>query len=168
MYKKKHCRNSPSAISSSTVTLWSYENTFCMQKKKKRLFNNLNYSTSPLRQRSAIFENIYWTQTVYAVPCQPHLTYTSSTFVYPLIWTKTAYPCGAADTEQRTQFASSGYSPKWCYADAETTNCWIKSLFFFFAYKKYSRIFIMLRLNHWWQMDYSDDFFLYFSGPWQC
>ncbi len=51
---------------------------------------------------------------------------------------------------------------------ATLTNCWIKSLFFFFAYKKYSRIFIMLRLNHWWQMDYSDDFFLYFSGPWQC
>ncbi len=30
--------------------------------------------------------------------------------------------CGAADTEQRTQFAFSGYSPKWRYADAEETN----------------------------------------------
>ncbi len=56
-----------------------------------------------------------------------------SMFVYTLIWTKTAYPCGAADTEQRTQFASSGYSPKWRYADAEETNCWIKSLFFLFS-----------------------------------
>ncbi len=63
----------------------------------------------------------------------------------------------AADTEQRTLLASSGYSPKWCNADAEETNCWIKSLFLFFAYKNYSRSFITLRLNHWWQMDYSDD-----------
>ncbi len=41
---------------------------------------------------------------------------------YALIWTKTAYPCGAADTEQRTQFTFSGYYPKWRYADAEETN----------------------------------------------
>ncbi len=26
---------------------------------------------------------------------------------------------GAADTEHRTLFAFSGYSPKWCYGDAE-------------------------------------------------
>ncbi len=32
---------------------------------------------------------------------------------------KTAYPCGVADKEERTQFASSGYSPKWSYGDAE-------------------------------------------------
>ncbi len=43
----------------------------------------------------------------------------------------------------------------------EETNCWIKSLFlFFFAYKKYSRCIIKFRMNHWWQMDYSDDAFL--------
>ncbi len=30
---------------------------------------------------------------------------------------KTAYPCGVADTEQRTLFASSGYSPKSRYGD---------------------------------------------------
>ncbi len=30
---------------------------------------------------------------------------------------------GAAKTEQRTQFPSSGYSPKWRYADVEETNC---------------------------------------------
>ncbi len=63
--------------------------------------------------------------------CQPRHTDTSSTFIYALIWTKTAYPCGAADTEQCTPFASSGYSPKWSYADSEETNCWIKSLFLF-------------------------------------
>ncbi len=53
-------------------------------------------------------------------------------FYYTLIWTKTAYPCVVPVTEQRTQFASSGYSPKWCYADAEETNCWLKSLFLFY------------------------------------
>ncbi len=31
----------------------------------------------------------------------------------------------------------------------------------FFEYKKYSRSFIALRLNHWWQMDYSDNVFFY-------
>ncbi len=141
--------------------LWSYENTFCTQRKKKTtLFNN----SSPLRQRSTILENIRWMQAAYTVLCQPRCMDTSSTFVYSLIWTKTAYPCGAADTELRTLLASSGYSPKWSYADAEETNCWIKSLFFFFAYKKYYRSFITLRLNHWWQMDYSDDVFYTFLG----
>ncbi len=43
--KSKHCQNSPSAISGSTVTLCSYENTFCTQRKKTTLFNN----SSPLR-----------------------------------------------------------------------------------------------------------------------
>ncbi len=32
-------------------------------------------------------------------------------------------------------------------------------IFVFFAYKKYSRSFITFRLNHWWQMEYSDDVF---------
>ncbi len=31
-----------------------------------------------------------------------------------------------------------------------------KVISFFFVYKKYSRSFIMLRLNHWWQIDYFD------------
>ncbi len=30
-------------------------------------------------------------------------------------------------------------------------------IFIFLAYKKYSRRFIKLRLNHWWQTDYSDN-----------
>ncbi len=37
-------------------------------------------------------------------------------------------------------------------------------IFVFFAYKKYSRSFITFRLNHWWQMDYSDDVFHTFLG----
>ncbi len=35
----------------------------------------------------------------------PDHTDTFSMFIYALIWTKTASPCGAADTEQCTQFA---------------------------------------------------------------
>ncbi len=42
--------------------------------------------------------------------------------VYALIWTKTMFPCGAADTEQHTLFTFSGYSPKWRQGDAEETN----------------------------------------------
>ncbi len=76
------------------------------ENKTTILFNNL----SPLVQRSIILENIRWTQAAYAVLCQPHRTDKSSTFVYALIWMKTAYPCGAADTEQRTLLASSRYS----------------------------------------------------------
>ncbi len=39
------------------------------------------------------------------------------------------------------------------WRETEETNCWIKSLFYiFFAYKKYSRHFIIFRLNHWWQI----------------
>ncbi len=57
-------------------------------------------------------------QIVYAVLCQPHHKDTFSTFIYALIWSKTACSCSAADTEQRTQFASSGYSPKRLYGDA--------------------------------------------------
>ncbi len=36
--------------------------------------------------------------------------------------------------------------------------------FCFFPYKKYSRRFITLRLNHWWQMEYSGDAFHTFLG----
>ncbi len=34
-----------------------------------------------------------------------------------------------------TLFVSSRYSPKWCYAEAEETNCWIKSFCFLCAEK---------------------------------
>ncbi len=37
-------------------------------------------------------------------------------------------------------------------------------IFIFFAYKKYYRCFITVRLNHWWQMDYFDDVFHTFLG----
>ncbi len=42
--------------------------------------------------------------------------------------------------------------------------CWIKSfiIFIFFVYKRYSRRFIKVKLNHWWQMDYFDDVFYTF------
>ncbi len=37
----KDRQNSPSAISGSTVTLWSYENTFCTQRKKTDFIQQL-------------------------------------------------------------------------------------------------------------------------------
>ncbi len=62
-----------------------------------------------------------------------------------------------ADTEERTQFPSSGYNPKWRYADVEETNCWIKSYFYFLCIQKYSCSFVKLRLNPWCHMDYFTD-----------
>ena len=65
--------------------------------------------------------------------------------------------------EERTPSAYSSELPKWHYADLERhrgeelLNQVI--IFVFFVYKKYSRRFITLQLNHWWQMDYSDDAF---------
>ncbi len=49
--KKYERQNSPSAISGSTIILWSYENTFC--KKKKKL-----YSTICLHVTVALFWGI--------------------------------------------------------------------------------------------------------------
>ncbi len=98
----------PSVVNCKFTKLREY---FCMPKKTKimTLFNN----SSPPCHRSAILENIHWTQTAYAVLCQPHHTNTSTTFIYALIWMKTAYPCVADDTEQHTKsilVASENYS----------------------------------------------------------
>ncbi len=48
------------------------------------------------------------------------------------------------------------YSPKWrhCRGD-ELLNKVV--IFVFFVHKKYSRIFVKLRLNHWCHMDYFND-----------
>ncbi len=46
---------------------------------------------------------------------------------------KTAYSCGATDTEQRTQFASSGYFPKW--SEAETDEMKLLNKVFFLRTK---------------------------------
>ncbi len=69
--------------SGSTVILLSYENTFCKQRKQKWWL----YSTisSSLHQCSAILESMRWTQTTYAVLCQPHHTDTLFSFVCSLI-----------------------------------------------------------------------------------
>ncbi len=101
--------------------------------KKTKIMTLFNNS-SPPHHCSTILESIHWTQTAYAVLCQPHHTDMFSTFIYALIWTKTAYSCGAADTEQHTLF----------------------------AYKKYSRSFVELRLNPWCHMDYFTDLFATF------
>ncbi len=78
-----------------------------MQRKKKTtLFNNL----SPLHHRSAILENIRWTQTAYVVLCQPRHT----DELFSFISKHKQKRCGAADTEERTQFASTN-----CVSDTQ-------------------------------------------------
>ncbi len=92
------------------------ENFFCAKKTKQRFHSTIK---SPLLQCSAILENIHWMQAAYSLVCQPRHKDTTSTLVYALNCMKTAHPCGAADT----LLASSGYSPKWRYADTEETIC---------------------------------------------
>ncbi len=132
------------------------------------LFNN----SSPSHHRSTILENIRWTQTAYAILCQLHHTNTFYMFSYALIWTKTAYPCGAADTEQRTQFASSGCSPKWRYSEMRRRRIVEKRKkccnFYFLCVQK---VFLMLH-NIQIEPLMTDGLLWrclsYFYGPWQC
>ncbi len=72
------------------------------------------------------------------------------------------YPWGAADTEQHTQFCVQRIFSKMVLRWHRWDKLLNKVVFFFFAYKKYSHRFITLRLNHWWQMDYSDNVFYTF------
>ncbi len=115
-----------------------------MQRKTKvtTLFNN----SSPPCHRSAILENIHWTQTVDAVLCKLHHTDTFPMFIYTLIWTKTAYPRGANDIEQHTLLDSllSKMALQWRGGN-ELLNEVI--IFVFFAYEKYSSSFVKLQLN---------------------
>ncbi len=67
------------------------------------------------------------------------------------------------------QFASSGYSPKCRYADAEETNLLNKVVFFFFVLKVFSSLhniqinpLMVMADGVFWQC------FSYFSGPWHC
>ncbi len=96
--------------------------TLFLQKENKTttLFNNL----SPLVQRSAILENIRWTQAAYA-------------------HTRAYDAC--------VQWIFSKMALRWTRGD-ELLNKVI-----LFSYKKCSSRFIKFRLNHWWQMYYSDD-----------
>ncbi len=102
----------------------------------------------------------FQTQTAYAVLCQLGHTDKLSTFVYALIWSvwcswnRTAYAVCV-------QWILSKMALRWHRVD-ELLNKVV--IFVFFAYKKYSRRFIKLWLNHWWQMDYSDDVFHTFLG----
>ncbi len=73
---------------------------------------------------------------------------------YALIWTKTAYPHGAADTEQHTLQNGTTVTRRRCGGD-ELLNKVV--IFVFFPYKKYSRSFVKLRLNPWCHMDYFTD-----------
>ncbi len=99
-------------------------------------------------------------------PCHPGAMRIVVYVVYALIWTKTTYPHGAADTEQHTLFTFSGYSPKWRQGE-ELLNkvvifiylfyIFVLYIFVFFTHKKYSRSFVKLWLNHWHHMDYFID-----------
>ncbi len=55
---------------------------FVYKENKNNDFIQQVISVLPLRQ----LENIRWTQTAYAVLCQPHHTDMFSTFIYALIW----------------------------------------------------------------------------------
>ncbi len=57
----------------------------------------------------------------------------------------------SAQRKQCTLFASSGYSPKWLYAEPEETNCWIKFFFVFFSLHRKSVL--VASLNSDWTTD---------------
>ncbi len=116
---------------------------YFLHAKKTKITTLFNNSSPPclLLVTVAPFWRISTGRKLRTLFCQLRHTDTSSTFIYALIWKKTAYPCGAADTEQCTQFASSGYSPK-LHGDKLLNKVVI---FVSFAYKNYSRSFITLR-----------------------
>ncbi len=102
----------------------------------RTLFLHKENKLSPLVQHSAILENIRWTQAAYAVLCQPHTRY--------------AFRSNQSVNKHRIRICAVRLN---------------KVIFFvFFAQKKCSRHFIIFGLNHWWQMDYSDDAFHTFLG----
>ncbi len=90
------------------------------------------------------------TQNAFTLLYQPQHRDASSS-IYALIWMQTAHPCGPADTEECMHFVS---------IISKMALHWLSRYFFvLFPYKKYSRHFIALWLNHWWQMEYSGDAF---------
>ncbi len=84
-----------------------------MKLRKENKNNNfIQQFVSSASPYGTILESIRWTQTVYAVLCQLHYTDTLFSFKSKRKQMYKTYLCGAADIEQRTQFAFSGYSPK--------------------------------------------------------
>ncbi len=67
-----------------------------------------------------ILENSRWTQTAYALLCQPQHKDTFLMCIYALIWSKIAHPCVQRIFSKMVQ-----------NGDTEKTNCWKKSLFSF-------------------------------------
>ncbi len=105
---EKHCQDTPPAISGSIVTLWSDENTFCMETKTKKYFiQQLGTVTSPLLQHSAILEINPWTQNVYTL-CQLGHKAELSAFKSERKSTNKTHSCVEAYTEECTHFASRG------------------------------------------------------------
>ncbi len=99
---EKHRQNTPSAISGSIWILWSGVNVFVHKENKNNDFFRL-LSISP-HHRSAIL----WTQTAYALLCQPQHKDALLSFKSKCKYTYKMYPFVAADTEERMQFVFSG------------------------------------------------------------
>ncbi len=112
--------------------------------QKKRLDSNL----SPPRHTSTILENIRWAETAYALLWKPHTRCAVFVQITALI----------AVSVQRI---FSKMALHWRRGDKLLNKVII---FVFFAYEKYSRCFVKLRLNPWCHMDnFTDllDTFLY-------
>ncbi len=94
----------------------------------------------------------------------PSLQNTFSTCIYTLIWRKAACPWCGWHRRAYALCAQRIFSKmvlRWCKGDKLLNKLVI---FVLFPYKKYSRSFIILLLNHWWQMEYSDNVFHTFLG----
>ncbi len=98
-----------------------------------------------------------WRSTVRRVR---HHKDTSFMLIYALNLMKTAYPCGTADSRVYATCVQQIFSKmvlRWYRGDKLLNKSLFFYYFFYFAQKKCSGRFINFRLNHWWQMDYSDD-----------
>ncbi len=89
----------------------------CKETKNNDFFQKFVFSVSPF---CTILENSRWTQTAYALLCQPQHKDTFLMCIYALIWSKIAHPCVQRIFSKMVQ-----------NGDTEKTNCWKKSLFLF-------------------------------------
>ncbi len=84
-----------------------------------------------------------------------------STCIYALIWMTIAHPSfwGGYRRAACARCIISKMVLRWCRETQRRRIVDKKYIFIFFTYKKDSRRFITLRLNHLWQMDYPGDAF---------
>ena len=120
---------------------------FVHEENKNNDFIQQFLSSVSRRISVAVLAILSSTQAAYALLYQQRHKDTFFTCIYALVWKQTAHRRSTADTEERI----------WRDRGEELLNKVV--IFVFFVYKKYSRRFITLQLNHWWQMDYYDDAF---------